>query len=123
MTRDRLYLVGTAVALLAVLFAAILFPVVRSTVFWLLMVAACWLLLLVIVGVVLFVRFSRAVSGPRSLSGTRCPSCGKRRAMQETSREFLHGNVKFNVNHFRVVYHCPTCGYEQVQEQLVDQER
>ena len=47
MTKDRLYLVGTAVALLAVLFAAILFPVVRSTVFWLFIAAACWLLLLV----------------------------------------------------------------------------
>jgi hypothetical protein len=55
---------------LAVLFAAILFPVVRSTVFWLLIVAACWLLSLVIVGIVLFVRFSLAIRGPRSLSGS-----------------------------------------------------
>jgi hypothetical protein len=123
MTKDRLYLVGTAVALLAILLATILFPVVRSTVFWLLIVAACWLLLLVTVGVVLFVRFSQAVGGPKSLSGTRCPSCRKRRAMQEISREFLHGNVKFNVDHFRVVYHCTACGYEQEQEELVDQER
>ena len=30
MTKERLYLVSTAIALLAVLFAAILFPVVRN---------------------------------------------------------------------------------------------
>ena len=50
MTKDRFYLVGTAVALLAGLFAAILFPVVRNTVFWLLIGAACWLLLLITAG-------------------------------------------------------------------------
>ena len=41
MTKDRLYLVGTAISILAVLFAAILFPVFRSIVFWLLIIAAC----------------------------------------------------------------------------------
>jgi len=43
--------------------------------------------------------------------------------MQETRREFLHGNVKFNFDHYRVVYHCTACGHEQEQEELVDQER
>jgi DNA-directed RNA polymerase subunit RPC12/RpoP len=123
MTKDRLYLVSTAIALLAVLFASILYPMVRSTVFWLFVVASCCLLLLVIVGIVLFLRFSRAIRGPRSLSGTRCPNCGKRRAMQETNREFLHGNVKFNLDHYRVVYHCKVCGHEQEQEELVGQEQ
>ena len=118
--KDRLYLVGTAIAIWAILFAAILFPVFRSIVFWLLIVATCWLLLLVIIGIVLFVRFSRAIKGPRPLSGTRCPSCRKRRAMQETSRAFLHGNVKVNLDHYRVVYRCTTCGHEQEQKELVD---
>ena len=43
--------------------------------------------------------------------------------MQETRREFLHENVKFNVDHFRVVYHCTACGHKQEQEELVGQER
>ena len=102
------------------LFAAILFPVVRSTVIWLLIIAGCWLLILVIIGIVLLMKFSRAVGGPKSLSGTRCPKCRKRSAMQETSRQFLHGNVKFNFDHYRVVYHCSACGHEQEQEELVD---
>ena len=108
-----------SLAILAVLFAAILFPVVRNTVFGLLIAAACLLLLLVIAGIVLLLRFSRAVGGPKSLSGTRCPHCKKRRAMQETSREFLHENVKFNLDHYSVVYQCMACGHEQEQEEHV----
>ena len=123
MMKDRFYLVATATAILAVLFAAILFPVVRNTIFWLFIFAACLLLLLVIVGIVLLMKFSRAVSGPKSLSGTWCPNCRKRRAMQETSREFLHENVKFNFDHYRIVYHCTACNYEQEQEELVGLER
>ena len=119
MMRDRLYLVGTAMALMVVLFAVILLPIFRTIVFWFVTIVACSLLLLVIVAVVLFLRFSRALRGPRSLSGTRCPSCRKRRAMQETSREFLHGNVKFNLDHYRVIYRCAACGHEQEQEELV----
>lgn len=69
MTKDRLYLVATASAILATLFAAILFPFFRSIVWWLLIVATCWLLLLVIGGIILLVKFSRAVQGPKSLSG------------------------------------------------------
>lgn len=120
MTKDRLYLVGTATAILATLFAAILFPFFRSVVLWLSVVVACWLLLLGIGGLVLLLKFGRAVGGPRSLSFTRCPSCKKRRAMKETSREFLHENVKFNFDHYRVVYGCTHCGYQQEQEEHVD---
>lgn len=123
MSKDRLYLVATASTILATLFAAILFPFVRSIVWWLLIVAACWLLLLVIGGIVAVVLFSRSLQGPKSLSGTRCRKCRKRQAMQETSREFLHGNVKFNFDHYRVVYRCTDCGYEQEQEEFVDLKR
>ena len=103
MMRDRLYLVGTATAFMVVLFAAILFPVFRSVVFWLLNVSVCTLLLLVTVAIAIFIRFSRAVGGPKSLAGTRCPSCRKRRAMREASQEFLHGNAKFALDHYSFV--------------------
>ncbi|MEZ5944921.1 MAG: hypothetical protein R3C18_26350 [Planctomycetaceae bacterium] len=123
MNKDRLYLVATASTILAILFAAILFPFFRSVVWWLLIVAVCWLLLLVIGGIVLVVKFSRAVGGSKSLSGTRCRKCGKRRAMKETSCEFLHGNVKFNFDHYRVAYRCNACGCEQEQDVFVDLKR
>jgi DNA-directed RNA polymerase subunit RPC12/RpoP len=117
--KDHLYLVATASAILAALFAVILSPSVRSLIWWLLIIAACWILLLVIVGIVLLVKFSRAVQGPKSLSGTRCPSCRTKKAMQETNREFLHGNVKFNIDHYRMDYRCTACGHEQQQEEQV----
>lgn len=123
MTKDQLHLVGTGVTILTVLVAAILFPLFRSVAFWLLVSAACWLLLLVVVGMILLVKFSRAVGGQKSFSETRCPQCRKRRAMRETSREFLHGNVKFNIDHHRVLYRCAACGYEEEQEELVDPKR
>jgi hypothetical protein len=119
MTKDRLYLVATASAILAVLFAAILFPFFRSVVWWLLIVVACWLLLLMIGGIVLLVKFSRAVQGPKSLSGTRCPSCTTRHSMQEIRREFLHENVKFNFDHYQVDYRCTVCGHGEQQEELL----
>ena len=123
MTKDRIYLVGTATAILTVLFAAILFPFFRSVVLWLSVVVACCSLLLLIGGIILLVKFGRAVGGPKSLSGTRCPSCRKRRAVQETSREFLHENVKFNFDHYRVEYRCTNCGHDQEQEEHVDLKR
>lgn len=119
MTKDRLYLVTTASAILAVLFAAILFPFFRSVVWWLLIVAACLLLLLMVGGIILLVKFSQTVQGPKSLSGTRCPSCKTRRSMQETNREFLKGNVKFNFDHYQVVYRCTACGHEHRQEEHI----
>ena len=91
MNRDRLYLVATAVGILAILFAAIFLPPLRSILLGSLIIAACWLFAIVSVGVVLLVRVSRAVGGPKSLSGTRCPKCRKRNAMREMDREFLHG--------------------------------
>jgi hypothetical protein len=100
-----------------------LFPFVRSIVWWLLIVTACWLLLLLIGGIAAVVLFSRSLKGPKSLSGTRCRKCGKRRAMQETSREFLHGNVKFKFDHYRIEYRCVACGHEEQQEELVDLKR
>lgn len=123
MTKDRIYLVGTATLILATLFAAILFPFFLSVVLWLSVVLACCSLLLLIGGLVLLLKFGRAVGGPKSLSGTRCPSCKTRRAMQETSREFLHGNVKFNFDHYLVVYRCTHCGHDQEQEEHVDLKR
>ena len=43
--------------------------------------------------------------------------------MQEAHREFLHPNVKFNLDHYRVVYRCAACGHEQQQEELVEAKR
>ena len=123
MNRDRLSLVTTASTILATLISAILFPFFRSMVWWLLIVSACWLMLLVIGVIVAVVLFSQSLKGPKSLSGTRCQKCGKRRAIQETSREFLHGNVKFDVDHVRVDYCCTACGQKQQQEELVDSKR
>ncbi len=34
------------------------------------------------------------------------------------SREFLHGNVKFNFDHCRVVYRCTVCGNEEEHADL-----
>ncbi len=99
MNRDRLYLLATAVGILAVLFAVILLPPLRSILLGSVIIAACWLFAIVSVGVFLLVRFSRAVGGPKSLSGTRCPQCRKWNAMREMDRVFLHGSVKFNFDH------------------------
>ena len=49
---------STAVGIFSVLFAAILFPLFRSTLLWLLIMTGCWSRLLVIIGSVLLVQFS-----------------------------------------------------------------
>jgi Zn ribbon nucleic-acid-binding protein len=123
MNRDRLYLVATALGILAILFAAILLPPLRSILLGSLIIVACWLFAIMTVAFVLLVGFSRAVGGPKSLSGTRCPKCRKRSAMREMDREFLHGNVKFNFGHYRVVYRCVACGHQHEQEEHVDLKR
>lgn len=120
MTKDRLQLVATAGALLAALFAAILFPIVRSTLWYLLIAAACSFLLMLIGGIVFLIRFNRAVRGPKSLTGSRCPTCKTRRAMRETDRIFLRGNVKFHFDHYQVEYCCGECGHNQQQEEHLD---
>ena len=111
---------ATALGILAVIFASVFFPTFRNTI---LIVGIGGILLLATVVFVFVYGFSRALSGPRSLSGTRCRKCRKRRAMQEVSREFLHGNVKFNFDHYRVEYRCTECGHEREQEEHVDLKR
>ena len=120
MNRDRLNLVATAIGILAVIFASAFFPTFRNTI---LIVGIGGILLLATVVFVLIYGVSRSLNGPKSLSGTRCRKCGKRRAMQDVRREFLHGNVKFNFDHYRVVYRCTACGDEREQEEYVDLKR
>lgn len=62
MIKDRHYLVATASTILTTLFAALLFPFFRCVVRWPLIVAACWLLLLVIGETVVVVLFRRALN-------------------------------------------------------------
>lgn len=117
--RDRPLLVGTAIGLLGLLLGSILSTTFRTFVFVILGLALATGVLVGVGVLVLWFFFSRAVRGPKTLAGTRCPSCGKRRAMQEASREFLRGNVKFPFDHYKVVYRCVECGHEHEQEEHV----
>lgn len=117
--RDRVNLVLVAVGLITVLFASIFFPFVRYTTYALLIAVICGALLLIAAGIMLLVLFNRAVDGPKSLSGTRCRVCRKRRAMQEVSRDFLYGDSKVEFDHYKVVYCCSACGHQQEQEEHV----
>ena len=112
MNKDRRNLVATAFGILAVIFASVLFPTFRNTI---LIVGIGGILLLATVVLVLLYAFSRALSGPKSLSGTRCRKCDKRGAMQEVSRQYLRYDVKFSYDHYRVVYRCTECVHEQEQ--------
>ena len=118
-SRDRVNLVLVAVGILSLLFASLFFPFVRHTAFALLIAALCGIVLLVATGIVLLILFNRGVAGPKSLPGTRCRVCRKRRAMQEVSREFLYGNSKVEFDHYRVVYRCLACGKQREQEEHV----
>lgn len=109
---DRRNLVTTAFYILAVIFASVFFPTFRNTI---LIVGIGGILLLATAVFVLLYAFIQALSGPKSLSGTRCLKCGKWRAMQEVSRQFLQGDVKFSYDHYRVVYRCAECVHEQKQ--------
>lgn len=122
-SRDRVNLVLVAVGMLSLLFASIFFPIVRYTTYGLLIAAACGVVLLLATGIVLLILFNRGIDGPRSLSGTRCRVCRKRKAMQEVSREFLHGNAKVDFDHYRVVYRCSACGQQEEQEEHVFSKR
>lgn len=117
--RDRVNLVLVAGGLLTVLFASILFPIVRYTAYALLIAVVCGALLLIAAGIVLLVLFNRGVAGPKSLSGARCQTCGKRRALEEVGRTFLHGDVKVDFDHYKVVYRCSACNHQQEQEEHV----
>lgn len=119
MNRDRVNLVLVAVGLHFLLFASIFFPIVRHTVYALLIASVCGIVLLVTAGIILLILFNRGVAGPKALSGTRCPKCRKRRAIQEVSRRFLHGNSKVDFDHYKVVYCCSSCGHQQEQEEHV----
>jgi len=110
MNRDRRKLVATAFGILAVIYASVFFPTFRTTI---LIVGIGGILLLAAVVFVILFGFSRALSGPKSLSGTRCRKCGKWRAMQEVSRQYLRDDVKFSYDHYRVVYRCTECVHEQ----------
>jgi len=112
-----------AVGVLSLLTACIVFPFVRYTAYALLVAAVSGIVLLVAAGIVLLILFNRGVDGPKSLSGTRCPKCGKRRAMEEASRTLLYGNVKMDFDHYEVVYRCSACEQRQEQEEHVFSEK
>jgi len=40
--------------------------------------------------------------------------------MAETNREFLHGDVTFNFEHYQVEYRCTACGHERQQEEHIE---
>ncbi|QDV15606.1 hypothetical protein Pan153_02220 [Gimesia panareensis] len=114
MNRDRLNLVLTAVGVLAVIAGCVLFPFFRWIALGLIVAVPLLIVsLIIIVGVLLNI----GVRGPRSLSGRRCPRCGKRRALREYNRVFLYGNAKFPFDHFNVIYRCRYCEQIQVQEE------
>jgi DNA-directed RNA polymerase subunit RPC12/RpoP len=114
--KEKLTVVAVALGLL---FGSIFFPFVRYTAYALLIAVVCGALLLGVVGIVLLVLFNWGVDGPKSLSGTRCQKCGKRRAMEEVSRTFLHGNVKMDFDHYMVLYRCSACDQQEEQEEHV----
>ncbi|QDT24946.1 hypothetical protein Enr10x_02400 [Gimesia panareensis] len=116
MNRDRLNLVLTAVGVLAVIAGCVLFPFFRWIAIGLIVTVPLLIgSLMIVVGVLLNI----GVRGPRSLSGRRCPRCGKRRALREYNRVFLYGNAKFPFDHFNVIYRCRYCEQIQVQEEHV----
>ncbi len=118
-SKDRVNLVLVAVGVLSLLFASIFFPFVRHTAYALLIAAVIGIVLLIAAGIIFLIVFNRGVNGPKSLSGTRCQKCGKRRAMEEVSRKLLHGNAKIDFHHYKVVYRCSACDQQQEQEEHV----
>lgn len=105
MNRDRIQLVIAALGIFFALVACIVFPAFRTTILFLVVAG---IVLVASFVVILLVLFNRGVQGPKPLSGTRCRECGKRRAMQEADRKFLHENVKVDFDHYKVIYRVPT---------------
>lgn len=115
-TLSGIQLVIAALGIFFALVACIVFPAFRTTILFLVVAG---IVLLASFVVILLVLFNRGVQGPKPLSGTRCRECGKRRAMQEADRKFLHENVKVDFDHYKVIYRCANCGQQQEQEEHV----
>jgi DNA-directed RNA polymerase subunit RPC12/RpoP len=121
MNRDRIDLVATAFGAFTGLVTCLFFAMLGYT-----MLAVCTggMLFLAAVALTVNEQIKSAINGPKSLSGTRCRKCRKRRAMQEVSRTFLRENTdKVHFDHIRVVYRCAACRQETEQVEFVGRRR